>query len=192
MYSRALDSLRVCGPKPSKAAVVPGNHLYFKPAFRLGHRERYPCRQIMKTAALNLVVLLVVSNAGCDAATDPHVPAPTLEPKTTSSISRNSSSFTVTPRAATVLKEVAITGRTKYCRVTCSAGGSSGFIYDMQGTNDYDESTDHLFTIGEASVVIDGTSLKRMIGTELDYVTKTKTSGFVFNNPNQKTESDAE
>jgi iron-sulfur cluster insertion protein len=68
-------------------------------------------------------------------------------------------------------------------RVAVLGGGCSGFQYNFS-FEDQKNDDDLLIKCGEASVVVDSTSLELLKGSELDYVEEMVGSAFQVKNPN--------
>src|SRR3954452_16616534 len=68
-------------------------------------------------------------------------------------------------------------------RVSVSGGGCSGFQYHF-ALDDRSEGGDVLIRHDDAEVVVDGTSLMYVLGSELDYVEDLSGSYFRMKNPN--------
>jgi len=92
--------------------------------------------------------------------------------------------FTVSPRAATRIRELAAEkGDTKFkLRISVKGGGCSGFQYDFRLENELAPG-DALVERDGGGVVIDPTSLMYMIGAEVDYAEELAGSSFKITNP---------
>ena len=96
-----------------------------------------------------------------------------------------SGKITITDRAAERIRALLVGAKAEQgLRVRVVEGGCSGFEYKMG--IDSPESEDHVFENTGARIMLDGTSILRLNGTELDYQSGLMQSGFVFNNPNVK------
>ncbi len=72
-------------------------------------------------------------------------------------------------------------------RIGIKSGGCSGFKYFLEYAdiiNKYDE----LIHVGNSLVIIDPKALMYLIGSTMDYVEEQFQSGFVFINPNEKSQ----
>ena len=67
-------------------------------------------------------------------------------------------------------------------RVAVQGGGCSGFQYALAFDQAKDD--DHLFEVGDVSVVVDKVSMQFVFGSEVDYVEGLQGAGFQVNNPN--------
>jgi iron-sulfur cluster assembly protein len=67
-------------------------------------------------------------------------------------------------------------------RVAVRGGGCSGFQYAL--AFDQAKTDDHVFEVGEVSVVVDKVSMQFVFGSEVDYVEGLQGAGFQVNNPN--------
>ncbi|MDG1897889.1 MAG: iron-sulfur cluster assembly accessory protein [Fuerstiella sp.] len=72
----------------------------------------------------------------------------------------------------------------KYVRVGVVGGGCSGFQYDFNFTNEYDEAKDVFGEQHGVGVVVDKKSDLFLDGTTIDFYTGLDKRGFTFNNPN--------
>jgi len=109
----------------------------------------------MKLELLIIVGIVVVVLTGCDSVVDRGLFASTEDVNTsTSKQFVESPAFMVTATAAEVLHGAARSDQKKYVRATCNVGGCSGFVYDLQTTNDFDESADRcLFLVTPMSLL---------------------------------------
>jgi iron-sulfur cluster assembly protein len=67
-------------------------------------------------------------------------------------------------------------------RVAVRGGGCSGFQYAL--AFDRAKEDDHIFGVGDVSVVVDKVSMQFVFGSEVDYVEGLQGAGFQVNNPN--------
>ena len=67
-------------------------------------------------------------------------------------------------------------------RVAVRGGGCSGFQYALAFDQAKDD--DHVFEVGDVSVVVDKVSMQFVFGSEVDYVEGLQGAGFQVNNPN--------
>jgi len=67
-------------------------------------------------------------------------------------------------------------------RVAVQGGGCSGFQYALAFDQAKDD--DHVFEVGDVSVVVDKVSMQFVFGSEVDYVEGLQGAGFQVNNPN--------
>jgi iron-sulfur cluster assembly protein len=70
-------------------------------------------------------------------------------------------------------------------RIGVKTGGCSGFTYSVE----YADSSgpfDEIIEVRDVNILIDPKAIMYLIGTEMDYVEGDFKSGFVFNNPNEK------
>jgi iron-sulfur cluster assembly accessory protein len=67
-------------------------------------------------------------------------------------------------------------------RVAVRGGGCSGFQYALAFDRAKDE--DHVFAVGDVSVIVDKVSMQFVFGSEVDYVEGLQGAGFQVNNPN--------
>jgi iron-sulfur cluster insertion protein len=95
-------------------------------------------------------------------------------------------SFTVTPRAAKRIHEIAAKqGAEAALRIAVNGGGCSGFQYDFAVDNNLAED-DQSFEIDGAKVLVDETSLGFMAGSVLDFVDDLMGQSFRIQNPQAK------
>jgi len=71
-----------------------------------------------------------------------------------------------------------------FLRVGISAGGCSGFNYQLQFDRNYDETQDSKYEQHGIKVVVDKKSDLYLDGTTLDWYESLERRGFTFNNPN--------
>jgi len=94
--------------------------------------------------------------------------------------------MTLTDAAADRLKRLYEKGQEgKLLRIGVSTKGCSGLSYDMSWT-EQPASTDEVVKDKGVTVLIDRKASLFLIGTTMDYETKTLASGFTFVNPNEK------
>jgi iron-sulfur cluster assembly protein len=67
-------------------------------------------------------------------------------------------------------------------RVAVRGGGCSGFQYAL--AFDRAKEDDHIFEVGDVSVIVDRVSMQFVFGSEVDYVEGLQGAGFQVNNPN--------
>ena len=89
--------------------------------------------------------------------------------------------FTITESAKNQIKFIIVDDPFKILKISVNSGGCSGFTYAMDLINEDEIQNNDEFV--EEKIIIDGTSVMFLIGTELDYVTEILGSRFVFNNP---------
>ena len=95
-------------------------------------------------------------------------------------------SFTVTPRAAKRIHEIAAKqGAAAALRVAVNGGGCSGFQYDFE-LNSKPENDDITFEVDGAKVLVDATSLGFMAGSTLDFIDDLMGQSFRIQNPQAK------
>ena len=70
-------------------------------------------------------------------------------------------------------------------RIGIRTGGCSGMAYEMEFAQDK-EPLDEVVEQKGVKLFVDSKALMFLIGTEMDYVEDKLQSGFVFNNPNEK------
>ncbi|MCB1520214.1 MAG: iron-sulfur cluster assembly accessory protein [Hyphomicrobiaceae bacterium] len=70
-------------------------------------------------------------------------------------------------------------------RIGVKKGGCAGMEYAMSWATALDK-FDEVVEQDGARVVVEPTAVLYLLGTEMDYQTSKMSSGFVFNNPNQK------
>jgi iron-sulfur cluster assembly protein len=94
---------------------------------------------------------------------------------------------TLTDAAAKhVTKMIAQRGRGVGLRIATKKSGCTGFAYVVDYADDYDDA-DHVFDSHGVKVVVDGDSLPRIEGMEVDFVKSSLLNeGFEFRNPNVK------
>jgi iron-sulfur cluster assembly protein len=73
----------------------------------------------------------------------------------------------------------------KLLRIDVKTKGCSGMSYDMSWT-DAPAPSDEVVTHNDLTVLVDRKASLFLIGTVMDYEVKGLTSGFTFNNPNEK------
>jgi iron-sulfur cluster assembly protein len=73
-------------------------------------------------------------------------------------------------------------GASQALRVAVRGGGCSGFQYAL--AFDQAKEDDHVFEVGDVSVVVDKVSMQFVFGSEVDYVEGLQGAGFQVNNPN--------
>jgi iron-sulfur cluster insertion protein len=96
------------------------------------------------------------------------------------------SSFSVTPRAAKRIHEIASkSGERAALRVAVNGGGCSGFQYDFS-LNASPEEDDKTFEVEGATVLVDATSLGFMDGSTLDFIDDLMGQSFRIQNPQAK------
>lgn len=93
--------------------------------------------------------------------------------------------ITLTEKAATKVGEL-LGGQDdsaeQALRVAVRGGGCSGFQYALAFDQAKDD--DHVFEVGDVSVVVDKVSMQFVFGSEVDYVEGLQGAGFQVNNPN--------
>ncbi len=95
-------------------------------------------------------------------------------------------SFTVTPRAAKRIHEIAAKqGASAALRVAVNGGGCSGFQYEFT-FNDKREDDDKSFEVEGATILVDSTSLTYMAGSTLDFIDDLMGQSFRIQNPQAK------
>jgi iron-sulfur cluster insertion protein len=97
-----------------------------------------------------------------------------------------SDSFSVTPRAAKRIHEIAAKqGAAAALRVAVNGGGCSGFQYEFAlGASREDD--DQAFEVEGATVLVDATSLGFMAGSTLDFIDDLMGQSFRIQNPQAK------
>lgn len=96
------------------------------------------------------------------------------------------STFTVTPRAAQRIHEIASKqGAHAALRVAVNGGGCSGFQYEFT-FDDKREDDDKSFEVEGATVLVDSTSLTYMAGSTLDFIDDLMGQSFRIQNPQAK------
>jgi iron-sulfur cluster insertion protein len=94
--------------------------------------------------------------------------------------------FTVTPRAAKRIHEIAAKqGAAAILRVAVNGGGCSGFQYEF-ALDDNREADDKTFEIDGATLLVDSTSLNFMAGSTLDFIDDLMGQSFRIQNPQAK------
>lgn len=94
--------------------------------------------------------------------------------------------MTLTDAAADRLRTLYAKGEdSKLLRIGVKTKGCSGLSYDMSWA-DAPEPTDEIVKDKGLTVLVDRKASLFLIGTVMDYETKTITSGFTFTNPNEK------
>lgn len=101
--------------------------------------------------------------------------------------------LTITERCAKKIREFIEADKDKLppvpvLRISIRGGGCSGFMYDMEWTDEkeIDENNDITFDQHGIRMVSDRKSMVHLNGIEIDYVDDLIKSGFIFNNPNAK------
>lgn len=94
---------------------------------------------------------------------------------------------TITRNAAKRIQELTCISNYKcdYIRLGVVGGGCSGFSYKMEYIKELEDG-DVEFASNGVVVVVDPKSMLYLKGTEIDFQEKDFGSGFVFNNPNEK------
>jgi len=94
----------------------------------------------------------------------------------------------LTERAAKEVKQIMqeqeMSPETTYLRVGVAGGGCSGFMYNFNLEEEYDEANDSLHEQDGLKIVVDRKSALYLDGTEVDFHEDLNRRGFVFNNPN--------
>ena len=94
--------------------------------------------------------------------------------------------MTLTDAAADRLRALYEKGEdSKLLRIGVKAKGCSGLSYDMSWA-EAPEPTDEVVKDKGLTVLVDRKASLFLIGTVMDYETKTMTAGFTFTNPNEK------
>jgi iron-sulfur cluster assembly protein len=70
-------------------------------------------------------------------------------------------------------------------RIGVKSGGCSGFTYSVEYADSKGQ-FDEIVEVGDVKILIDPKAIMYIIGTEMEYVEGDFKSGFVFNNPNEK------
>lgn len=70
-----------------------------------------------------------------------------------------------------------------FLRVGATAGGCSGYSYQLEFDHTYDEERDDQYDSHGVKVVVDKKSLLLLDGTTIDWHESLEQSGFTFNNP---------
>jgi iron-sulfur cluster assembly protein len=77
-------------------------------------------------------------------------------------------------------------GKTSFgIRIGIKSGGCSGFTYSVEYA-DSSRQFDEIIEADDIRILIDPKAIMYLIGTEMDYTEGDFKSGFVFNNPNEK------
>jgi iron-sulfur cluster assembly protein len=93
--------------------------------------------------------------------------------------------LTLTQEAIKQVKEYITMHPGNFIRVGVSGGGCSGFQYNLELSQEFDETKDTKYEIGGQTVVVDKKSALYLDGTEIDYYDDgLSRRGFSFNNPN--------
>ena len=71
-----------------------------------------------------------------------------------------------------------------FLRVGATAGGCSGYSYQLEFDKAYDADKDDQYDCHGVKVVVDKKSLLLLEGTTIDWHESLEQSGFTFNNPN--------
>jgi iron-sulfur cluster assembly protein len=71
-----------------------------------------------------------------------------------------------------------------FLRVGATAGGCSGYSYQLEFDNQFDAERDDQYESHGVKVVVDKKSLLLLEGTTIDWHESLEQSGFTFNNPN--------
>ena len=71
-----------------------------------------------------------------------------------------------------------------FLRVGATAGGCSGYSYQLEFDKAYDVDRDDQYDCHGVKVVVDKKSLLLLDGTTIDWHESLEQSGFTFNNPN--------
>ena len=71
-----------------------------------------------------------------------------------------------------------------FLRIGATAGGCSGYSYQLEFDKSYDEERDDQYDSHGVKVVVDKKSLLLLDGTTIDWHESLEQSGFTFNNPN--------
>jgi len=98
-------------------------------------------------------------------------------------ISSAGSDFSMTDTAAAKIKQFVEEKDRKFLRIRVVSGGCSGNMYDFSVTNDRDEGDSSVQHAG-AEILIDAESMKKLSGSQLDYVDGMEGAGFKIQNPN--------
>jgi iron-sulfur cluster assembly protein len=94
--------------------------------------------------------------------------------------------MTLTDAAAERLRALYEKGEeSKLLRIAVKAKGCSGLSYDMSWTEE-PAPTDEVVKDKGLTVLVDRKASLFLIGTVMDYETKSLTTGFTFTNPNEK------
>jgi iron-sulfur cluster assembly protein len=70
-------------------------------------------------------------------------------------------------------------------RIGVKSGGCSGFTYNVEYADSRGQ-FDEIIEVENIRILIDPKAIMYLLGTEMDYVEGDFKSGFVFNNPNEK------
>lgn len=95
--------------------------------------------------------------------------------------------ITLTERAASEVKRVLTEQQFDepvFLRVGITAGGCSGFNYQLQFDKNYDDKNDTSYDQHGVKVVVDRKSDLYLDGTTVDWHESLERRGFTFNNPN--------
>lgn len=93
--------------------------------------------------------------------------------------------ITLTESASNKIKEAMEKAETQNSklRVSIVGGGCSGFMYNLEITDNHNPSDLHFKQDG-LNIGVDRNSLESLNGTEIDFIDTLNESGFKFNNPN--------
>jgi len=95
--------------------------------------------------------------------------------------------LTLTP-AAVARVRVLLEGRGKPSlgvRIGIKTKGCSGLSYSLEFADEQGK-YDEVVTVEDLTILIDPKAIMFIMGTEMDYVEEQLSSGFIFNNPNEK------
>ncbi len=95
--------------------------------------------------------------------------------------------MTMTPAAAARVKAIMVSKGEAVAglKIGVKKGGCAGMEYTMTWTDSVAK-FDEVVEQDGARVIIDPQAVLYLLGTEMDYKSEKLSSGFVFNNPNQK------
>lgn len=78
--------------------------------------------------------------------------------------------------------------RNKNLLISVKGGGCSGFVYDMQWVDEFENGVEVILHTQNGSVGVDPISVVYIAGMEVDYVQDDFKKEFKFNNPNANSE----
>ncbi len=95
--------------------------------------------------------------------------------------------ISLTERAATEVNRYKAENQIEeetFLRVGATAGGCSGYSYQLEFDNQFDAASDDQYDCHGVKVVVDKKSMLLLDGTTIDWHESLEQSGFTFNNPN--------
>ncbi len=102
-------------------------------------------------------------------------------------VAKRNAPITVTDNAVNQIKHLLKQrGKKSFgIRIGVKSGGCSGFTYNVEYADSKGQ-FDEVVEIDDVRILIDPKAIMYLLGTEMDYVEGDFKSGFVFNNPNEK------